>query len=293
MPNAFWPLEAYSRPLDADHGCDAVLGHGSATLNALAALVWQRSGVVIGPDRFDLLETKLHSLLARTGLPNLDALVDRVAHPAAADLAVAVVEAITPHETSFFRDAHPFTHLVQIGLAHLDGARPPDEPIRIWSAGSSSGQEAYSIAMAANESLGGRTVRILGTDIAPEHIGRAQTGTYTQHEVQRGLSAKRLLQHFDALEVGWRMRADLRAICQFGMGNLLHDPAPLGLFDIIFCRNVVSYFDEPTKRLVLTALAGQLMPDGWIYLGAAETAARLCPALKQAEPGQPIYQLAQ
>ena len=288
----FWSLADYARPLDDDRQCETMGEHGSTALNTLARLVWQRSGVVIGPDRSYLLETRLRTLLDRSGLPSLDALVERLAHPVSEDLSSAVVEAMTTHETSFFRDTHPFTHLAQVGLPYLAAARSGGEPIRIWSAGSSSGQEAYSIAMSAGETVSGRAVRILGTDIAAGHAERAEIGIYTQYEIQRGLPARRLLQHFDQIEIGWRIRPSLRAVCQFGRGNLLNDPAPLGLFDVIFCRNVLIYFDEPTKRLVLAALARQLAPDGWLYLGAAETAAQLCPALEQAEPGRQIYQRA-
>ena len=288
---AFWRLEAYSRPLDSDRRSEGLGAHGSPTLDLLAALVWQRSGVVIGPDRSYLLETRLQPLLARTGLPSLDALAGRLADEVDDDLAIAVVEALTTHETLFFRDVHSFIHLAKVGLPLVAAARPAGEPIRVWSAGSSSGQEAYSIAMAAGEA-GAPTLRILGTDLAPGPAAQAQAGVYTQYEVQRGLSTRRLLRHFEQLELGWRVRPALRAMCQFGTGNLLNDPAPLGVFDIIFCRNVLIYFDEPTKRLVLGALTRQLAPDGWLYLGSADCAGQLCPGLERAGPGQQIYRVA-
>jgi chemotaxis protein methyltransferase CheR len=287
-----WPLQSYSRAMEANRSCDAARGHASPTLNWLASLVCQRSGVVIGADRDYLLETRLQPLIQREGLADLAALVERMRHPAAETLVMAVVEAMTTNETLFFRDTKPFIHLANYGLSQVAASRPPGEPIRIWSAGSSSGQEAYSIAMVASERLDDHPIRILGTDIAAGPMERARAGVYTQYEVQRGLQTRRLLVHFDQLEVGWRVRAPLRAMCQFGIGNLLNDPSPLGLFDIIFCRNVLIYFDEPTKRMVLAALARQLAPDGWLYLGASETAAGLCPALQQSEPGWQIYRRA-
>ena len=143
--------------------------------------------------------------------------------------------------------------------------------------------------MIASERQSDHPVRILGTDIAAAPVERARAGVYTQYEVQRGLQTRRLLVHFEQLEAGWRVREPLRAMCQFGIGNLLNDPAPLGTFDIIFCRNVLIYFDEPTKRMVLAALAQQLAPDGWLYLGASETASGLCKALEQSEAGSQIY----
>jgi chemotaxis protein methyltransferase CheR len=290
--SALWPLQSYTRAIESHRNCDAARGHASPTLNWLASLVCQRTGIVIGPDRDYLLETRLQPLVQREGLADLAALVERLRHPAAEALVAAVVEAMTTNETLFFRDTKPFMHLATYGLAAVAASRPPGEPIRVWSAGSSSGQEAYSIAMVASERLDEHPVRILGTDIAAGPTERAQAGVYTQYEVQRGLQTRRLLAHFDQLEVGWRVRAPLQAMCQFGIGNLLNDPAPLGSFDIIFCRNVLIYFDEPTKRSVLAALARQLAPDGWLYLGASESAVGLCPSLEQSEPGWQIYRRA-
>jgi chemotaxis protein methyltransferase CheR len=290
--SAHWPLQAYARAIESNRNCDAARGHASPTLNWLASLVCQRCGVVIGADRDYLLETRLRPLMQREGVADLAALVERLRHPAAEALVLAVVEAMTTHETLFFRDTKPFIHLANYALAAVAGSRPAGEAIRIWSAGSSSGQEAFSIAIVASEVLHDHSVRILGTDIAAGPTERAQAGVFTQYEVQRGMQTRRLLMHFDQLEVGWRVRAKLRAMCQFGIGNLLNDPAPLGAFDIIFCRNVLIYFDTPTKRSVLTALARQLAPDGWLYLGASESAAGLCDALEQSEPGSQIYRRA-
>jgi chemotaxis protein methyltransferase CheR len=290
--SAPWPLQSYARALETNRNCDSARGHASPTLNWLASLVCQRSGVVIGPDRDYLLETRLQPLLQREGMADLKALVERLRQPAAESLVLDVVEAMTTNETLFFRDTKPFIHLANYGLSHVAASRPPGEPIRIWSAGSSSGQEAYSIAMVANERQDGHPVRILGTDIAAGPVERARAGIYTQYEVQRGLQTRRLLVHFEQLEVGWRIREPLRAMCQFGIGNLMNDPAPLGAFDIIFCRNVLIYFDEQTKRMVLAALARQLAPDGWLYLGASETASGLCKELEQCEPGWQIYRRA-
>jgi chemotaxis protein methyltransferase CheR len=287
-----WPLQSYVHAIESNRSCDAARGHASATLNWLASLVCQRSGIVIGADRDYLLETKLQPLMQREGLADLACLVDRLQHPAAEALVLAVVEAMTTTETLFFRDTKPFIHLANYALKQVAASRPPGEPIRIWSAGSSSGQEAYSIAMVASEQLEDHPIRILGTDIAAGPTNKARAGVYTQYEVQRGLQTRRLLVHFDQLEIGWRIRAPLRAMCQFGIGNLLNDPAPLGSFDIIFCRNVLIYFDEPTKQSVLSALARQLAPDGWLYLGASETASGLGTALEQSEPGWQIYRRA-
>ena len=263
-----------------------------ATLEWLTRLLRAQSGIVIGPDKHYLLETRLQPVLAAEGLPGLDALVERLRDPAARALLQTVVEAMTTNETLFFRDQKPFLHLAEHGLAVAAAATAPGQPLRIWSAGAATGQEAYSIAMTAAENpaaLAGRPVRILGTDIAAGALRRAQQGFYTQFEVQRGLSARQLITHFDRLESGWQIGAKLRAMCDFQPWNLLANPAPLGLFDIVFCRNVLIYFDEATKRAVLAALAGQLAPAGWLYLGCSETAIGLCDALEPCPAGHAIY----
>jgi chemotaxis protein methyltransferase CheR len=254
-----------------------------------------QSGLMIGPDKHYLLETRLQPIVAREGLSGLPALVDRLRQNTPDGLEQDVIEAMTTNETLFFRDDKPFAHLAGQGLAEAAAARPAGKPVRIWSAGASSGQEAYSIAMIAAENpaaLDGRPVRILGTDIASRPLIRAQAGIYTQFEVQRGLPARRLIRHFGRLSDGWQIDPALQAMCEFGAANLLHDPAPLGMFDIVFCRNVLIYFSEATKRAVLAALARQLAPDGWLYLGCSETAMGFCTDLEQGAAGQPFYRLA-
>ena len=266
----------------------------TAALTWLAQMLRVQSGITLGPDKHYLLQNRLQPILQVQGISNLAALVERL-RAGAASLVQEVVELMTTNETLFFRDSKTFDHLAAEALPQAAAARPAEQPVRIWSAGASCGQEAYSVAMTVAENpalLGGRPVRILGTDIATGPLGRARTGTYTQFEIQRGLAARRLLRHFDRVQDGWQIHQQLREMCQFTVRNLLEDPAPLGLFDIVFCRNVLIYFAEPTKRVVLAALAGQLAPHGWLYLGCAETAAGLCPELEQCTTGQPFYRLA-
>jgi chemotaxis protein methyltransferase CheR len=146
-------------------------------------------------------------------------------------------------------------------------------PIRIWSAAAAAGQEAYSLAMiAAGCGAQDRAIEILGTDIAREQLARAREGLYTQFEVQRGLPIQMLVRHFRREDDGnWRIAAPLRAMVRFREWNLLSDLAPLGRFDVVFCRNVLIYFDPPTKARVLDAIARQMPDDGVLYLGGAET----------------------
>jgi chemotaxis protein methyltransferase CheR len=221
-----------------------------------------------------MLETRLVPLLRREGLAGLGALAQRLRAPRAEALAEAVTEALTTNESSFFRDGKPFDHLRRV-LPGLLASRPAGTPLRIWSAACSTGQEAYSIAMVLQElapPTGGRkAAEILGTDIAQEVLARAREGVFTQFEVQRGLPVRLLVQHFRQEEGRWRIAPELLAMARFERWNLLSDLRPLGRFDVIFCRNVLIYFDTPTKSRVLAALAAQLAPDGVLYLGGSET----------------------
>ena len=250
----------------------AVLNAGA--FETLAGLLKARSGLVIGPDKTYLLETRLASILKREDLPNLNILADRLKRPGTDTLARDVVEAMTTNESFFFRDEKPFQHFRLQALVRLLAARPSNATLRIWSAASSSGQEAYSLAMILAEcrtQLGGRTVEIIGTDIARDQLARAQAGLYSQFEVQRGLPVQMLMRHFRKEENGWRLSEAIRSMVRFREWNLLGDLRSLGRFDIVFCRNVLIYFDQPTKTRVLEAIAEQMPPDGALYLGGAET----------------------
>ena len=243
------------------------------SFNFLAGLVKQRSGIVLTTDKGYMLETRLGPMLRRDGIAGLDALALRLRGPGSAALAAEVVEALTTNESSFFRDGKPFEHLKKL-LPKLAAARPPGHVIRVWSAACSSGQEAYSIAMTVAElgaALGGRRLEIIGTDLSREMLDRAQQGIYTQFEVQRGLPVTMLVKHFQQDGTRWRVKPELRAMARFQAFNLLDDPRGLGRFDIVFCRNVLIYFDAPTKSRVLATLAGLLPADGVVYLGGAET----------------------
>ena len=249
----------------------------SLTSNAfetLASLLKSRSGLVIGPDKTYLLDTRLSGIVRREKLADLNALAEKIKRPGGEALARDVVEAMTTNESFFFRDDKPFQHFRAQALARLVAARPAGSTLRIWSAASSSGQEAYSLAMILNEArivLGDRRVEIIGTDIAREQLSRARDGLYTQFEVQRGLPVQLLMKYFRKEDSNWRLSDPIRTMVQFREWNLLGDLRPLGRFDIVFCRNVLIYFDQATKARVLDAIAAQMPPDGLLYLGGAET----------------------
>jgi chemotaxis protein methyltransferase CheR len=245
-----------------------------AAFTVLAGLLKTRSGLIIGRDKLYLLETRLVTLLRREQLVDLNALAARLTKTGAEPLVREVVEAMTTNESFFFRDDKPFQHFREKALRRLIAARPPGQTLRIWSGASSTGQEAYSLAMILAESkamVGNRRIEIIGTDIARGPLTRARDGQYTQFEVQRGLPIMYLMKYFKNEGPHWRIAPEIREMVQFREFNLLDDLRPLGYFDIVFCRNVLIYFDQMTKTRVLEAIAAQMRPDGTLYLGGAET----------------------
>jgi len=238
----------------------------------IAALVRARSGLALGPDKVYLVDSRLTGIAQRLGHKDYTGLASRLATDRA--LQDEVVEALTTNETLFFRDNKPFEHLRTSGLPRLHGERPAGRPLRVWSAAASTGQEAYSLAMMIAEmgpALQGRMVQIVGTDIARAALARAREGLYSQFEVQRGLPAKLLVKYFAKEANGWRVSRQIRDMVEFREWNLLAEPTGLGTFDIVLCRNVLIYFDVPTKTRVLNLLASRLAPGGLLYLGGAET----------------------
>jgi chemotaxis protein methyltransferase CheR len=243
------------------------------TFETLAALLRNGSGLVIGPDKLYLLETRLAPTLRTHRLADLDALAARLRGGVPA-MEREVIEAMTTNESSFFRDDKPFSYVRIQALPRLHASRPPGAKLRIWSAAASTGQEAYSLAMILAESrgmLGAREVEIVGTDIAREPLARAREGLYTQFEVQRGLPVTMLVKYFNKDGGNWRISDPIRGMANFREWNILGDLRPLGMFDIVFCRNVLIYFDPPTKARALEAIAKQMLPDGLLLLGGAET----------------------
>jgi chemotaxis protein methyltransferase CheR len=260
----------------------------------VAALVRRRAGIVLTEDKSYLLETRLGPVLTRFGLASLRALGEKLRSLPGEALERAVVEALTTHESSFFRDGRPFEHLRAL-LPRLAAAKPAGERVRIWSAACSTGQEPYSIAMLAAEVFGAaaaRSVEILGTDISGEVLARAREGAFSQFEVQRGLPIRALMTHFAQEGARWRLKPELRAMVRLEERNLLADCGALGRFDAIFCRNVLIYFDSPTKTRVLEMLARQLSPSGVLYLGAAETVIGLTERLAPLPGERGVYGVA-
>jgi chemotaxis protein methyltransferase CheR len=238
----------------------------------VADLLKKRAGIILTADKTYLLESRLAPLARKEGLPSIDDLITVVRTRREERLIGQVVDVMTTNETFFFRDKTPFEHLREL-LPALAATRTGGR-IRIWCAACSTGQEPYSIAMMLDQQpklTGGVPVEIVASDISERVLERARLGLYTQFEVQRGLPIQLLMQYFTQQDDSWRISERLRANVAFRKHNLIEPAAALGKFDIVFCRNVLIYFDGPTKVAVLSRIAEQLNPGGSLILGAAES----------------------
>jgi chemotaxis protein methyltransferase CheR len=203
-----------------------------------------------------------------------------------------VVEAMTTNETFFFRDKVPFDHFRDTIMPEVLKARAGRKSVRIWCAAGSTGQEPYSLAMCLKEmsaALSGWRVEIIATDLSQEVLEKSRAGVYSQFEVQRGLPIQLLVKYFKQIGELWQISADIRAMVQHRQLNLLHDFSQLGTFDVIFCRNVLIYFDQDTKVNVFGRLARSMEADGFLALGAAETVVGLTDVFKPFPDKRGLY----
>jgi chemotaxis protein methyltransferase CheR len=256
-----------------------------------SSLVKTESGLAMTPEKAYLLESRLAPVAQKWNLAGVEQLAEALRKRQDVAQIRDVTEAMTINESQFFRDTKPFDLLLERMLPALLAARGAKRRLRIWSAACSSGQEAYSIAILLQESggLNGWAIEIIGTDISTEMVERARAGIYTSFEIQRGMPAKLLVKHFSRAGDKWQIAEPVRRAVQFRRHNLLHDPAGLGTFDVVFCRNVLIYFDIPTKAKVLAAVHRQMPADGYLVLGAAETVLGVTERFVQS-PGLPgIY----
>lgn len=242
----------------------------------LSALLRSNSGLALGPGKDYLLESRLPPVAKAYGFGSLKEMVATLRARPHHELVKAVCDAMTTGETLFFRDTLPFELLRTTLLPELaERCRRTGRPLRIWSAAASTGQEPYSIAMIIAECsvpLGGVRIELIATDYAAHALNRARRGIFTQTETQRGLPERYLRKYFIDTPEGYRIGEDVRRRVSFRELNLLESFRSLGQFDVILCRNVLIYFDTPTKRDVLDRLASALAPGGYLFLGATESA---------------------
>ncbi|MCJ2125827.1 CheR family methyltransferase [Methylobacterium sp. J-077] len=254
----------------------------------LRTFLKQRSGLALTAEKRYLVESRLTPVCRRFGIATLGELIGSLKLGQDGAIERAVVEAMTTNETFFFRDRIPFDLFRDTILPEALARNASKRRLRIWCAAASTGQEPYSLAMLLQEAgprLAGWQVEIVATDLSTEVIEKAKLGLYSHFEVQRGLPVQWLIKYFTQVGEQWQIAQSLRSMVDYRQLNLLHSFASLGQFDVIYCRNVLIYFDAPTKSDVLARLAAQLAPGGALLLGAAETVIgltdRLSPNPKQ------------
>jgi chemotaxis protein methyltransferase CheR len=259
----------------------------------LCRFLKERSGLALAPEKEYLVDNRLLPVARRNGCKSVSELIQRLAVPATEALKIEVTEAMMNNESFFFRDRIPFDRMRDTVLPDLLIKRAHRKQIRIWCAAASTGQEPYSIAMllAERADISDWRIEILATDISNDALERARSGLYSQFEVQRGLPIQLLMQHFRQEGEQWRIAAKIRDRVNFRQVNLLEDFSRFGTFDIVFCRNVLIYFDRETKLDVLARIAGAMASDGYLVLGAAETMVGLGNQFVPVPEKRALYQL--
>lgn len=237
-------------------------------------LLKEKSGLVVTQDKSYLLDSRLNPVAKKWGYENLSAMTHVLRGVPPSDLINDIVEAMTTNETSFFRDMKPFEIFKNTVLPYYASQTTRPKTLKIWCAAASSGQEPYSIAMTLLEEqskMPGWNFQITATDISNEILEQAKEGLYTQFEVQRGLPITHLMKYFTQKEDKWQINQNLRDMVTYKYFNLLDPMTALGQFDIVFCRNVLIYFDQVDKKSIMERAAGQMASDGFFILGGAET----------------------
>jgi chemotaxis protein methyltransferase CheR len=248
----------------------------SLDFDFLRRLVRDRSGIVLGEDKAYLLESRLAPVAREQGLTSIEQLCQRLRSNAPANLLRDVIEAMTTNETLWFRDVHPFEVLGRRILPELMRARAAQKQLSIWCAASSTGQEPYSVAMTIREQLpqlSSWNLRFIATDLSTEVLDRARAGIYSQLEINRGLPPDKAQRWFRRIDANsWQISDELRKMVDYRQVNLLESwPFASERFDIVMMRNVLIYFDLETKRTIMGKVKRLLPPDGWFFLGGAET----------------------
>ncbi|MCF8496349.1 MAG: protein-glutamate O-methyltransferase CheR [Alphaproteobacteria bacterium] len=253
-------------------------------------LLRERSGLFLTPDKSALLEARLSPVARKWGFESLEAMTAALKENPDPHLIIRIVEAMATPDSSFFRDGRPFDYFRETILPRLMDSRKKERALNIWCAAAASGQEPYSLALILKEleegPLAGWEIRILATDISTETLQQAGQGVYSQFEMQRGLPIRFLLNHFTQEGEKWRLHDDIRRMVEYRYFNLLDSMTDMGKFDAVFCRNVLTLFEDTRKKDVLERLALQIEPGGFLALGTSENADTL-PGLFTPCPGQP------
>ncbi len=260
----------------------------------LQSFLKQKSGLVLSNDKQYLIESRLMPIARKAGLQTISDLIAKLKTPSEKGLQNQVVEAMTTNESFFFRDKTPFDHFTETILPHMTANRP-GKKIRIWCAAASTGQEPYSLAMCIKENaskLNGARFEIIGTDLSNEVLEKAKVGYYSQFEVQRGLPVQFLLKYFTQHGEMWQVNPDIRSMVTYKPYNLLDSFTALGQFDVVFCRNVLIYFDQTTKSDIMNRISKQMPDDGYLVLGAAETVVGLSNEFKSVPGKRGLYSTA-
>ena len=240
----------------------------------ISQLVKERSGLLLTEDKAYLLASRLNPVARRHNFKGFDELAKAVRVHRDEKLLDDITDAMTTNESFFFRDAEPFDQFRDLILPHMLETRASQRSFRVWCAACSSGQEPYSLAMILKENeaqFAGWNIELVATDISRNILAKAVEGTYSQFEVQRGLPIDLLVKYFNQDGEHWQIDESIRSMVTFRPFNLLDDPADIGQCDVVFCRNVLIYFDLPTKSAILDRIAKIMPPDGFLYLGGAET----------------------
>jgi chemotaxis protein methyltransferase CheR len=235
--------------------------------------IYTRTGIVLAEDKHYLFESRLAPIVRQLGLASINDLCSLLHKEHNDEIGQQVDEAMTTNETYFFRDPYQYDAIRNVLIPRLREERRDTRHLRFWSAASSSGQEAYSLAMLLiEEGLADWNVQILGTDYSSEVVKRAESGIYRQLEVNRGLPASLLVKHFLRSGLDWKLSERVRRMAHFERIDLRNSMRTRGPFDLVFCRNVMIYFDEETKRKIMKELHSTLFRGGWLLLGGTESA---------------------
>ena len=249
-------------------------GMNVSDFEVIAKLLKERSGLVLSQEKAYLLESRLGPVARKWEFSGFDQLCEALRVGKDEGLIRDVTEAMTTNESFFFRDTKPFDLFRDTVLPHMQEARASKKAFRIWCAACSSGQEPYSLAMILKEkaaALAGWNIEIVATDLSNDILKKAISGEYSQFEVQRGLPVTLLVKYFVQEGDRWLIKPEIRDMVRFKAFNLLDQPAALGRFDVVFCRNVLIYFDQETKGQVLQRISKLMPSDGYLFLGGAET----------------------